>query len=98
MSKTIIIHYCHVFKQLLTFMNMTIHVILGLDPILNTVQEVNTARPHPGAGQVAKAQGWTVSNQDIRIVRYQVPFVQTRLSPLQIECPASKLRLPRGSC
>ena len=75
MSKTIIIHYCHVFKQLLTFMNMTIHVILGLDPLLNTMQQVHTASPHSGAGQVAKSQRRTVGNQDIRIVRYQVPFI-----------------------
>ena len=35
-----------------------------------------------------------MGNKYICTAGYQVPFIQTRLSPFQIESPSTKLRLP----
>ena len=76
-------------------MNVTVHVILGLDPGLDTLQQVNTASPDPRAAEVPETQRRTVSDEDIRVLGDQVPFPQTLLTSLEVKCPASELRLPR---
>ena len=78
-----------------TFVNVTVHVILGLDPGLNTLQQINTASPGARAAEVPEAQRRTVGDEDIRVLGDQVPFPQTLLSSLEVKCPASELRLPR---
>ena len=78
-----------------TFVNVTVHVILGLDPGLNTLQQIDTASPDPRAAEISEAQRRTVGDEDIRVLRDQVPFPQTLLSSLEVKCPATELRLPR---
>lgn len=80
-----------------TFVNVSIHVILGLDPVLDTLQQVNTASPDPCTAEVPEAKRRTVSDENIRVLGDQVPLPQTFLSSLEVKCPASKLRLPGSS-
>ena len=62
------------------------------------MKELNTARPHPGAGQVSEAQRWAVSDEDVDILRDEVPLVETLLASGQVEGPASVLGLVGSSC
>ena len=62
------------------------------------MQELNTARPHPGAGQISEAERWAVSDEDVNILRDEVPLVETLLAADQVEGPASVLRLVGSSC
>ena len=78
-----------------TFVNVPVHVILGLDPVLDTLQEGDTASSDPRAAEVSEAQRRTVSDEDIRVLGDQIPFPQTLLPSLEVKCPASELRLPR---
>ena len=52
-----------------TFVNVSVHVVLGLDPVLDALEEVHTARPDPGAAEVTEAQRRTVCDEDIRVLR-----------------------------
>ena len=80
-----------------TFMNVSVHMILGLDPGLDTLQQVNTASPDPCTAEVPEAKRRTVSDENISVLGDQVPLPQTFLSSLEVKCPASKLRLPGSS-
>jgi len=62
------------------------------------VKQLHTARPHPGAGQISEAQGWAVSDENVNILRDEVPLVQARLAALQVEGPATVLGLVGSSC
>ena len=62
------------------------------------MKELNTARPHPGAGEIPEAQGRTVSDENVNILRDEVPLVETLLPAVQVEGPAAVLRLVRSSC
>ena len=75
-------------------MNVSVHVILGLDPVLDAVQEVDTARPGAGDAEVTEAQRRPVGDEHIRVLGDQVPLPDALLSALQVKCPASELRLP----
>ena len=79
-------------------MYVAVHMIFRFDPPLNRVKELNTARPHPGAGEIPEAQGRTVSDENVNILRYEVPLVQTLLPAGQVEGPAAILGLVRSSC
>ena len=63
-------------------MNVSIHVILGLDSPLHRVQEVHTSRPHSGAAEVTKPQRRTVGDQDVGVGGDLVPFLQTFFTSL----------------
>ena len=78
-------------------MNVSVHVILGLDSVLDALQEVDTASPDAGAAQVTEAQRRPVGDEDIRVLGDEVPLLDTLLSALQVKCPASELRLPRSA-
>ena len=52
-----------------TFVNVSVHVILGLDSVLDALQEVDTASPDAGAAEVTEAQRRTVCDEDIRVLR-----------------------------
>ena len=77
-----------------TFVNVSVHVILGLDPALDGLQEVDTARPDPRAAEVTEAQRRAVGDEDIRVLGDQVPLPHALLTSLQVKCPSSELRLP----
>ena len=74
-------------------MNVPVHVVLRLDPVLNALEKVYTARPTPPFGLVTEAQRRTVCDEDIRVLGDQVPLSQALFSSLQIES-ASERRLP----
>ena len=80
-----------------TFVNVSIHMILGLDPVLDTLQQINTASSDPCTAEVPEAKRRTVSDENISVLGDQVPLPQTFLSSLEVKCPASKLRLPGSS-
>ena len=65
-----------------TFMNMSIHVILGPDPPLHGVQQVHTSRPHTRATEVTKPQWRTVGDQDVGVGGDLVPLLKTLFSSL----------------
>ena len=74
-------------------MYVAVHVIFRFDPPLNRVKELNTARPHSRAGQIAEAQRWPVSDENVDILRDEIPLVETLLAALQVEGPAPVLGL-----
>ena len=78
-------------------MNVTIHVIFWFDPLLNTVKELNTTNSYATAAQVTKSKRWSMSDQNICVIRNHVPLFQNLFSSLQVECPSTKFRLPRSS-
>ena len=79
-------------------MDVAVDVIFGSDPPLDAVKELHTASPHPGAGEVTEAQWRTVSDEDVHVLRDEVPLVEALLAPGEVEGPASVDRLVRSAC
>ena len=57
-------------------MDMSVDVVLWLDPLLYCGQEFNAAGPDPGAAVVPIAHGGRVRDQQVRALRDLVPLGQ----------------------
>jgi len=49
-------------------MDVSINVILGPDPLLNAIQELDAASPYTCATKVSKPDGWSVGYKDVGVV------------------------------
>jgi len=66
----------------ITFMNMTVHMIFGFDPLLHAMKKIHTPCSHSTDRQVSESKRRTVSDEDVSVVRNQVPLVKTLLTSL----------------
>lgn len=80
-----------------TFMYVSVHVVLWLDPPLNGVKQLHTAGSNPCAAEIPEAQRWGVGDEDIRVCGHLLPPLETLLAPGKVEGPATELRLPGGA-
>ena len=64
-------------------MNMAKDMVLGFNPLFDSMQQVHTSSPIATISFVTKAQRRTVGHQNIRVWGDVVPFVQTFLAPLR---------------
>lgn len=70
------------------------NMILGFDPLLNGIEQLQTACPASVGAQVPVAQGRAMGNEDVHAFRDEIPLVQTRLASREVECPVAEFWLP----
>ena len=78
----------------IVLMYVTKQMVLWFHPVHHRHQKLCTPSPSTMSTQITDPQGWAVSDQDISVIRYFVPDLQQRLTPIHIETPITEPWLP----